>query len=138
MVRRGGSLVALMIIFCILGAAYTFDIPAVAQNNPKDATFIAITTVTVVATTTVVPENVSICVIRLGIEEPNGTVLWIPGYGYPGLLASQCQNKTGYYTDALGQTIAIHQYLRTMIVYTTVVVTMTETSTGSSAASILT
>jgi hypothetical protein len=129
MARRGGSWVSLMIIFCILGAAYTFDIPAVAQNNPKDATFIAITTVTVVATTTVVPENVSICVIRLGIEEPNGTVLWIPGYGYPGLLASQCQNRTEHYTDVLGRTIVIHQFLQTRTFFITVVVTMTETET---------
>jgi hypothetical protein len=75
----------------------------------------------------VVPENVSIWVIRLGVQEPNGTVLWMPGYGYAGFLASQCQNKTEYYTDTLGQTVVIYQFLRTMIVYTTVVVTVTET-----------
>jgi hypothetical protein len=114
-----------MIIFCVLGAAFTFNIPVIASDAPL-ATAI-ITTTVVITTTTVVPENVSLCVVRLGIVRPSGTVLWMPGYGYPDLPPSQCQNKTEYYTDVLGRTIEVHQFLQAMIVYTTVVVTITET-----------
>jgi hypothetical protein len=125
MVGRGGRLVALMIIFCVLGAGFTLNIPAIAQYDP-DA---LLTTVVVTTTTAVVPENVSICVVRLGIVQPSGAVLWMPGYVYPGLSPSQCQNKTEYYTDVLGQTVVNHQFLETTIIYTAVVVTITETET---------
>ena len=126
MVRRGGRLVALMIIFCVVGAAFTLNIPVIAQYDP-DVGFS-----TVVTTTAQVPENVTICVIRLGIVQPTGTVLWTPGYAYPGLPASQCLNETEYDTDVLGQTVVIHQFLLTTIVYTTVVVTVTETGSIAS------
>jgi len=54
-----------------------------------------------------------ICAIQVGVEEPKGTVSWLPGYAYPGLPPSQCQDKTEYYTDVLGRTIVIHQFNQT-------------------------
>jgi hypothetical protein len=119
-------LVALMIIFCVLGAAFTFNISVIASDAPLNNDPAPITTTTITHTL-VVPENVSICVVRVGIVQADGTVLWTPGYAYPGLPPSQCQNKTEYYTNALGQTVVIHQFPETRIIYTTVVVTMTET-----------
>jgi hypothetical protein len=57
----------------------------------------------------------TLCVIQLGVEEPNGTVSWLPGYGYPGLLPSQCQNKTEVLgQDVLDRTIVIHQFNQTI------------------------
>ena len=49
----------------------------------------------------------SICVIQLGVQQPNGTVSWLPGYGYPGTPISQCGNVT----DVLGRTIMSHQFI---------------------------
>ena len=120
------GLVALMIIFCVLGAAFTFTAPAIAQNHPEDDNGIGVT----ITTTAMVPENVSICVVRVGTLQPDGTVLWTPGYAYPGISPSQCQDKTEDYIDVLGQTVVVHQFVLTTILYTAVVVTITETVPG--------
>jgi hypothetical protein len=53
----------------------------------------------------------TICVIRLGIEQPDGTLVWLPGYAYPGTAISQCQNTTVYFTDVGGGTVAFHQFI---------------------------
>jgi len=58
-----------------------------------------------------------LCVVQLGVEAANGTVSWLPGYAYPELPPSQCENKTEYYTDVLGRTIVIHQFNQTRINY---------------------
>jgi hypothetical protein len=43
------------------------------------------------------------------VEEVNGTVAWLPGYGYPGTPISECQNKTDVLgQDVLDRTIMIH------------------------------
>lgn len=55
-----------------------------------------------------------LCAIQLGVQDENGNIAWLPGYAYPNLLASQCQNKTDYYTDVLGRTIVIHQFNQTI------------------------
>ena len=60
----------------------------------------------------------SICVIRLGVEQPDGTVLWLPGYGYPDIPISQCQNVTEVLgQDVLGRTIVLHQYIENSTYY---------------------
>jgi len=61
------------------------------------------------------PITYELCVVQLGVGEPNGAVSWWPGYGYPDLPISQCQDKTEYYTDVLGRTIVIHQFNQTRI-----------------------
>jgi hypothetical protein len=55
----------------------------------------------------------TVCVMQLGVQEPDGAVSWLPGYAYPGTPISQCQNTTEYYTDVLGRTIVIHQFNQT-------------------------
>jgi hypothetical protein len=53
-----------------------------------------------------------ICVIRLGVQEQNGTIGWLPGYGYPGTPISECQNRTDVLgQDVLDRTIMIHQFI---------------------------
>lgn len=56
---------------------------------------------------------IGICVIQLGVKQADGTVVWLPGYGYPGLPTSQCAEKLGIYTDMLGRMIVIHQFVQT-------------------------
>jgi len=57
----------------------------------------------------------TVCAIQLGVKEPNGTLSWLPGYGYPDLLPSECQNKTEVLgQDVLGRTIVLHQFNQTM------------------------
>jgi len=59
-----------------------------------------------------------ICVIRLGVEQTGGTVLWLPGYGYPDTPISQCQNMTEVLgQDVLGRTIVLHQFMQNMTYY---------------------
>jgi subtilisin family serine protease len=57
-----------------------------------------------------------ICVVQLGVQEQNGTVSWLPGYGWPGLPASQCPEKFEYYNDPVWdppRTIVFHQFNQT-------------------------
>jgi hypothetical protein len=73
-------------------------------------------------TTIVVPVNVSICVIRLGVEQSGGTVLWLQGYGYPDipedLVRTQCQNMTEVLgQDVLGRTWVLHQFIQNRTYY---------------------
>jgi len=57
----------------------------------------------------------SICVIQLGVQQPNGTVSSLPGYGYPDIPISRCQNETEVLgQDILGRTIVLHQYIENM------------------------
>jgi hypothetical protein len=58
--------------------------------------------------------HIEMCTIQIGVAQPNGTVLWLPGYAYPDLPPSQCPDKTGYYTDVLDRTIVIHQFNQTI------------------------
>jgi hypothetical protein len=61
---------------------------------------------------TVVVVHWSICVIQLGVQQPNGTVSWLPGYGYPDSPISQCQNMTEVLgQDVLDRTIVLHQFI---------------------------
>jgi hypothetical protein len=54
----------------------------------------------------------SICVIQLGVEEPNGTVTWLLGYAYPGTPISECQSVTAVLGgDVLGRTLISHQFI---------------------------
>jgi hypothetical protein len=60
--------------------------------------------------------RVEMCTIQIGVEQPNGTVLWLPGYGYPDLPPSQCPDVTEYYIDGsgvYGGMIVIHQFNQT-------------------------
>ena len=54
-----------------------------------------------------------ICVLQLGVKQPNQSVSWSPVYAYPGLPPSQCQNRTEYYADLFERTIVIHQFNQT-------------------------
>jgi hypothetical protein len=65
----------------------------------------------------VAPIRYGICVIQLGGKQPDGTVLWWPGYAYPDLPISQCLDRTEHYADVLGRTIAIHQFNQTRLNY---------------------
>ena len=57
--------------------------------------------------------TLQLCVIQLGVEEPNGTISWLPGYAYPGTPISQCQNKTDVLgQDVLDRTIMTHQFIQ--------------------------
>jgi hypothetical protein len=55
-----------------------------------------------------------LCVARLGVQEPNGTVTWLSGYAYPGTPVSGCQNKTEVLgQDVLDRTIVLQQFNQT-------------------------
>jgi len=59
-----------------------------------------------------------ICVIQLGVQEQNGTISWLPGYGYAGLPPSRCPEKFEYYSDPVWdppRTIVFHQYNQTRL-----------------------
>jgi len=61
---------------------------------------------------TVVEVPYSICVIQLGVQQPNGTVSSLPGYGYPDIRISECRNMTEVLgQDVLGRTIVFHQFI---------------------------
>jgi hypothetical protein len=61
---------------------------------------------------TVVVVHWSICVIQLGVQQPNETVSWLPGYGYPDSPISQCQNMTEVLgQDVLDRMIVLHQFI---------------------------
>jgi hypothetical protein len=64
-----------------------------------------------VTVTTVVEVPYSICVIQLGVQDPNGTIAWLPGYAYPGTPISQCQDETWSGQDVLGRTWVFHQFI---------------------------
>jgi hypothetical protein len=62
-----------------------------------------------------------LCVIQLGVEQPAGAVLWLPGYAYPGLLPSSCPDVTEQYIDGsgvYGGMIAIHQFVQNRTFFT--------------------
>jgi hypothetical protein len=70
----------------------------------------------------------SICVIRLGVEQSGGTVLWLPGYAYPDipedLVRTQCRNVTGVLgQDVLGRTWMFHQFIENRTYYEIVTAT---------------
>jgi hypothetical protein len=68
----------------------------------------------------------SICVISLGVEQSDGAILWLPGYGYPGTPISQCQNKTEVLgQDVLDRTIVIHQFILNGTSYKIVAIQLT-------------
>jgi hypothetical protein len=76
-----------------------------------------------VVTTIIVPVNYSLCVMRLGVEQTGWTVLWLPGYGYPDIPVSQCQNMTDVLgQDVLGRTIVLHQFIQNRTYYEKVTV----------------
>jgi len=62
-----------------------------------------------------------ICVIQLGVEQPAGAVLWLPGYAYPGLLPSSCPDVTEQYIDGsgvYGGMIVVHQFVQNRTFFT--------------------
>jgi len=64
-----------------------------------------------------------ICVTRLGVQQPNGTVSSLPGYGYPDIPISQCGNVTDVLgQDVLGRTIVLHQFILNMTFTETVTI----------------
>jgi subtilisin family serine protease len=63
-----------------------------------------------------VPQTFQICVIQLGVKQLNGSLSWLPGYGWPGLPASQCPEKFEYYNDPVWdppRIIVFHQFNQT-------------------------
>ena len=62
-----------------------------------------------------------LCVIQVGVEQPAGAVLWLPGYAYPGLLPSSCPEVTEHYIDGsgvYGGMIVFHQFVQNRTFYT--------------------
>lgn len=62
-----------------------------------------------------------ICVIQVGVEQPAGAVLWLPGYAYPDLLPSSCPEVTEQYVDGsgvYGGMIVIHQFVQNRTFFT--------------------
>jgi hypothetical protein len=60
-----------------------------------------------------------ICVIQLGVGEADGTILWLPGFGWSGLPPSLCQDWTDVLgEDMLGRTILLHQFNLTIGAFT--------------------
>jgi hypothetical protein len=79
-------------------------------------------------TTVTVPVPYSICVIQFGVQESGGTITWLPGYSYPDIPISQCQNETGVFgQDVLGRTIMFHQFILNGTAYVTITTTVTST-----------
>jgi hypothetical protein len=87
--------------------------------------------------TAVVDLPYSVCVVQLGVENSDGTTQWQPGYAYPGIPISECQDKSGVLgQDVLGRTIMFHQFiLGSQDVTADVATTVTGTSTTALASS---
>jgi len=71
-----------------------------------------------------------LCVIQVGVEQPDGAVLWLPGYAYPNLPLSQCQNKTEYYLDPVWdppRTVLFHQFVQNRTFFTESIATVFDT-----------
>jgi hypothetical protein len=86
---------------------------------------------------TVAEEPYSICVIQMGLQDPNGTIAWLPGYAYPGTPISQCQDETMGGQDVLGRTWVFHQFIlgsQNVTTGTTVTGTSTTALTSTSTA----
>jgi hypothetical protein len=59
-----------------------------------------------------------VCVIQVGVEQPAGAILWLPGYAYPGTPISQCENTTDVLgQDVLDRTIVIQQFVQNRTFY---------------------
>jgi len=101
--------------------AYTVYLEGIAIGDTASGSFTV--TGAPAPTTIFVPVNASICVIRLGLEQTGGTVLWLPGYAYPDTPISLCQNMTVLAQDVLGRTVVIHQYILNATYYEIVIVT---------------
>jgi hypothetical protein len=52
----------------------------------------------------------SICVVQVGLVQQDGSTAWI-GTGVTGAPITDCQNKTEYFTDVIGDTVAFHQFI---------------------------
>jgi len=60
-----------------------------------------------------------LCVIQVGVEQPPSAVLWLPGYAYPDIPISQCENITEVLgQDVLGTTIVIQQFVQNRTFFT--------------------
>jgi hypothetical protein len=61
-----------------------------------------------------------LCVIQVGVEQPAGAVLWLPGYAYPDLLPSSCPDITEQYdgSGVYGGMILVHQFVQNRTFYT--------------------
>jgi hypothetical protein len=102
---------------------YTVYLVGVAIGDTASGSFTVTGVVTKIVVTVLVPINFSICVIRLGVEQTGGTVLWLPGYGYPDIPISLCQNVTEVLgQDVLGRTIVLHQFIQNRTYYEIVTV----------------
>jgi hypothetical protein len=53
-----------------------------------------------------------LCVIQVGVEQPDGVVLWLPGYAYPDLPPSSCPDVTDQYGDGSGGMFVLHQFVQ--------------------------
>ena len=60
--------------------------------------------------TTVVEVPYSICVVQFGLVQQDGSIEWI-GTGVTGAPISECQNTAEYFTDAVGGTVALNQFI---------------------------
>ena len=61
---------------------------------------------------TVIEVPYSVCAIQLGIQESSGTIVWLPGYAYPGTPISECEDETGVLGEnVLGETVMFHQFI---------------------------
>jgi hypothetical protein len=61
-----------------------------------------------------VSQTYELCIIQFGVQQPDGSVSWLPGYSYAPI-PPPCPEKSDNYTDALGNTIVIHQFNETGI-----------------------
>ena len=62
-----------------------------------------------------------LCVIQLGVEQPDGVASWLPGYAYPDLLPSSCPDVTEQYIDGsgvYGGMIVVHQFVQNRTFFT--------------------
>jgi hypothetical protein len=53
-----------------------------------------------------------LCVIQVGVEQPDGVVLWLPGYAYPDLPPSSCPDVTEQYSDGSDGMLVFHQFVQ--------------------------
>jgi hypothetical protein len=61
-----------------------------------------------------IQSSVPICVVQVGLVQQDGSTEWIGmgiTEGETGAPISACQNTAGYFTDAVGGTVALNQFI---------------------------
>ena len=129
---KAARLVSVLIVVAVLLAALPSPFAVPVDREPHDpvittttstlttttSSLHTIVTTTKTATTTrrassvpaTIQSSVPICVVQVGLVQQDGSTEWI-GTGVTGAPISECQNTAEYFTDAVGGTVALNQFI---------------------------